>query len=719
MSSQLPPEHVHSVQFYGDDGVLLHELESYIGKALAAGNSTVIIATPGHIDGLARKLTGQGIDLGKAKAEGRYVAMDAAKVLSEFMVNGRPDRGRFSEMMGRTIACAAQASDDENRRVVAFGEMVALLWAEGHSEAAIELEKLWNELGRTYSFSLHCGYPMQGFCREELADSLRKICGEHTRVVQNETFGSVGSGSVGSEDKRLRKAPDVAQPRPILPGVEWHEWEEPFRLFIESVQDYAIFMLDADGVVVTWNAGAERAKGYRAAEIIGKDFSIFYSEEDVRAGKPQRLLGLAAKEGRVEDEGWRVRKDGSKFWANVTLTAIKDATGKLIGFGKLTRDLTESRRTELALRRTEERYRLFIEAVQDYAIFLLDPEGNVSTWNTGAERIKGYKANEIIGQHFSRFYPEEDVRSGKPAWELEVATKEGRFEDEGWRLRKDGSKFWANVIITPVKDSMGGLLGFSKVTRDVTERMLAKKSLEESQRKLQSSERSLRDLSFHLLRTQDEERRRIGREIHDSLGQYLSVLKMKLDAMSASPPTTEESAECAKLVDACVKEVRTISYLLYPPMLEEMGLTSAIPWYLEGFSDRSGIQTLFHAPQNFGRLSRDAELVLFRVLQESLTNVQRHSGSNTAEIVISKEENLVTLQVTDKGKGLPGAILEKSGRDWMGSLGVGLRGMSERLRQLGGTLDVLSDENGTQVRATVPSGKLTSTTASSTSTTSV
>jgi PAS domain S-box-containing protein len=442
-------------------------------------------------------------------------------------------------------------------------------------------------------------------------------------------------------------------------------------------------------------------------------------EEDIRSGKPQRLLGLAAKEGRVEDEGWRVRKDGSKFWASVTLTAVKDATGKLIGFGKVTRDLTERRRTELALRRSEERYRLFIDAVQDYAIFMLDPEGNVSTWNTGAERIKGYKANEIIGQHFSRFYPEEDVRSGKPAWELEVAMKEGRFEDEGWRVRKDGSKFWANVVITPVKNSAGELLGFSKVTRDVTERMLAKKSLEESQRKLQDSERSLRDLSFHLLRTQDEERRRIGREIHDSLGQYLSVLKMKLDAMNLSPETAEESGECAKLVDACVREVRTISYLLYPPMLEEMGLTSAIPWYLEGFSDRSEIQTSFHAPENFGRLSRDAELVLFRVLQESLTNVQRHSGSSTAEILISEEENMVTLQVTDKGKGLPSAILEKSGRDWMGSLGVGLRGMSERLRQLGGTLDVLSDGNGTQVRATVPSGKLTSNPATSTSATSV
>ena len=495
---------------------------------------------------------------------------------------------------------------------------------------------------------------------------------------------------------------DLQEEGLLLSEIAWHQSEEPFRLFVESVQDYAIFMLEPDGIVATWNPGAERAKGYKASEIIGQHFSSFYPPEDVRAGKPHKLLDLAAKEGRVEDEGWRVRKDGSQFWANVTITAIRDATGKLIGFGKVTRDLTEHQRADVALRRSEERSRLFIEAVQDYAIFMLDPEGNVITWNAGAERIKGYKASEIVGQHFSRFYPEDDVRSGKPPWELEVAAREGRFEDEGWRVRKGGSRFWANVIITAVRDHAGILLGFSKVTRDSTERMLAEKSLEESRQKLQESERSLRELSLHLLRTQDEERRRIGREIHDSLGQYLSVLKMKIDIMATSPPTAEESIECANLVEECVKEVRTISYLLYPPMLEEMGLNSAIPWYLEGFSNRSGIKTTFQAPKDFGRLSRDAELVLFRVLQECLTNVQRHSGSKTADISISHTDNAVTMQVVDKGKGLPAPILEQGNQDWMGSLGVGLRGMSERLRQLGGALEIVSNETGTRVRAIVP-----------------
>jgi PAS domain S-box-containing protein len=683
------------VQFYGDDGVLLHELRNYIGKALMRGSSAVIIATSAHIDNLAKKLRDQGIDLARATAESRYIALDATEFLSQFMVDGRPDPALFSQKMGQIIARAAEASLDDNRRVVAFGEMVALLWAEGKSEAAIQLEKLWNDLAKTYSFSLRCAYPMQGFCHQEMADSLLKICAEHSGVVLDgspSTITSEGHSSIA----RLQ------QEGFVLPGIEWHGKEEPFRLFIESVQDYAIFMLDPEGRIASWNAGAERTKGYKASEIIGRHFSTFYAKEDVHSGKPQRLLALAEKEGHAQDEGWRVRKDGSKFWASVTITAIRDSDGKLIGFGKVTRDLTERRRAELALRRSEERSRLFIDAVQDYAIFMLDPEGCVSSWNTGAERIKGYKASEIIGQHFSRFYPEEEVRAGKPAWELEVATREGRFEDEGWRVRKDGSRFWASVIITAVKDGSGNLLGFSKVTRDFTERMRAQRSLEESKQKLQASEKSLRQLSLHLLRTQDEERRRIGREIHDSLGQYLAVLKMKLDSMSFSLATTEETAECADLVEECVKEVRTISYLLYPPMLEEMGLKSAILWYLDGFSKRSGIETTFDAPEDFARLSRDTELVLFRVLQESLTNVQRHSGSATADIFISLTDDAVILQVADRGKGVPRAILEQGSQDWMGSLGVGLRGMSERLRQLGGALDVSSDESGTQVRATVP-----------------
>ena len=190
--------------------------------------------------------------------------------------------------------------------------------------------------------------------------------------------------------------------------------EEQFRLLVEAVPDYAIFMLDLEGRVTTWNAGAERIRRYKASEIIGQHYSRFFLEEDVQSGKPLQLLDRAAKEGRVEDEGWRVRKDGSTFWAHVTIEVIRDEAGKYVGFGNLIHDLTEAKRAEHALRWSEDRFRLMAEAVQDYAIFMLDPEGHVSTWNTGAKRIKGYTAEEIIGRHFSCFYPEEDILADKP-----------------------------------------------------------------------------------------------------------------------------------------------------------------------------------------------------------------------------------------------------------------------------------------------------------------
>lgn len=345
-------------------------------------------------------------------------------------------------------------------------------------------------------------------------------------------------------------------------------------------------------------------------------------------------------------------------------------------------------------------FQLLVEAVQDYAIFILDPVGNIKTWNAGAERIKQYTTAEIIGRHFSIFYPEEDKRNGKPQWELEVASREGRFEDEGWRLRKDGSRFWANVIITALRDSSGKLVGFGKVTRDFTEWMEAREALA-------NSERSLRELSLHLLSTQDEERRRIGRDLHDSLGQYLAVLKLKLEAIASlvgnhPDVAVQDVADCIRLTDDSIKEVRTVSYLLYPPMLEEMGLKSAIPWYLGGFSSRSGIKTAFKTEEPFGRLAPDAELALFRVLQESLTNVHRHSGSETADVRLLTRDGNAVLEIEDKGKGFNQTVLEQGGKDWMGALGVGVRGMNERLRQLKGRLEIISQECGTLVRAIVP-----------------
>ena len=243
-----------------------------------------------------------------------------------------------------------------------------------------------------------------------------------------------------------------------------------FRLLVESVTDYAIFMLDPDGYVVTWNAGAERMKGYRAEDIIGKHFSTFYPPEALERNWPAKELEMAARDGRFEDEGWRVRKDGTHFWANVVITALRDEQGKLIGFGKVSRDLSERRGAEQHLRESEERFRLLVDSTVDYAIFMLDAQGNVASWNPGAQRIKGYTTDEIIGRHFSTFYTADAVSAGWPDHELREATRLGRFEDEGWRVRKDGTRFWANVIITAMRRGDGTLRGFVKVTRDISER---------------------------------------------------------------------------------------------------------------------------------------------------------------------------------------------------------------------------------------------------------
>jgi PAS domain S-box-containing protein len=248
------------------------------------------------------------------------------------------------------------------------------------------------------------------------------------------------------------------------------EVDNPFRLLVEAVADYAIYMLDPLGHVVSWNAGAQRFKGYTAAEIVGRHFSEFYTPEDQDSGLPARVLRTAEREGKFEGEGWRVRKDGTRFWAHVVVDPIRDGAGGLLGFAKITRDLTERKAAEQTLRDAREEFELLVQSVTDYAIYMLDLAGNVVSWNAGARRIKGYAPEEIIGQHFSRFYTEEDRAAGEPERALATALRDGRFEKEGQRVRKDGTHFWANVVIDPIRGPDGGLRGFAKITRDISER---------------------------------------------------------------------------------------------------------------------------------------------------------------------------------------------------------------------------------------------------------
>jgi PAS domain S-box-containing protein len=261
---------------------------------------------------------------------------------------------------------------------------------------------------------------------------------------------------------------------PTLPPSE----EARYRLLVESITDYAIYMLDLDGIVTSWNAGAERFKGYAASEIIGKPFSIFYTPEDREAGQPERALQTAALEGRFEAEGWRLKKDGSRFWTHAIIDPIRAPSGQLIGYAKITRDLTERKRAEEALKSSEEQFKLLVQGVTDYAIYMLDSQGLVASWNPGAERIKGYRQDEIIGQHFGRFYPDEDRAAGEPQRSLQIASETGRFEKEAWRVRKDGTRFRAHVVIDRITDEFGTIVGYAKITRDITERDEAQRSLE-------------------------------------------------------------------------------------------------------------------------------------------------------------------------------------------------------------------------------------------------
>jgi PAS domain S-box-containing protein len=259
---------------------------------------------------------------------------------------------------------------------------------------------------------------------------------------------------------------------PLIAGVNEPSLEL-YKLMAQTVRDYAIFFLDPQGRVASWNPGARAIKQYEAHEIVGQHFSKFYQESDVAKGWPQHELKVAAETGVFEDEGWRVRKDGTRFWANVLITALKDNRGKVLAFTKITRDLTERKQHEELVRQSEERFRLLVEGVEEYAIYMLDPKGIVTSWNTGARRITGYESAEIVGRHFATFYTQEDAENGRPAAELMTARAQGRAEDEGWRVRKNGSRFWARVAVTPLYDSTGTLRGFAKVTQDLTQRKQA------------------------------------------------------------------------------------------------------------------------------------------------------------------------------------------------------------------------------------------------------
>ena len=479
-----------------------------------------------------------------------------------------------------------------------------------------------------------------------------------------------------------------------------------YRLLVEAVTDYAIYMLDPQGIVTSWNPGARRFKGYEAAEILGQHFSRFYTEEDRRSGLPARALETAHREGRFESEGWRVRKDGRRFWAHVVIDPILEPSGKLMGFAKITRDLTERKHAEEALRRSEEQFRLLVDGVTDHAIYMIDPQGRVTNWNRGAQRIKGYSPEEIIGESFRRFYTEEDRDRGEPERALEIAARVGRFETESLRVRKDGSRFWADVVIHPIRSDDGVLLGFAKITRDVTERRQVQRDLDEAREQLVQSQKmeavgqltggiahDFNNLlmailgSLWLLRKRLPDHRDFTRLIDNAIegAQRGATLTQRMLAFSRRQKLDPEPVDVAALVHGMTEFLQRS---LGPSNRIETHFSSSLPLI------QADTNQLELALLNLAVNARDAmpDGGAITIAAREVEVAADHSGG-------LKPGPHVCLSVTDSGEGMDAATLARAREPFFTTKGVGrgtglgLSAVHGVMEQLGGGL-ILKSEKG-------------------------
>ena len=467
---------------------------------------------------------------------------------------------------------------------------------------------------------------------------------------------------------------------------------DAYRRLIESVQDYAIFLLDREGHIASWSRGAERLKGYTAGEIIGRHFSVFYPPEAIERRWPQQELKMAGETGRLQDEGWRLRKDGSRFWANVVITAIRDDAGGLRGFSKVTRDLSDRRQQEERLRQSEGRFRLLVEAVRDYAIIMLDPQGQVTSWNSGAQRITGYLAGEIIGRHFGAFYPSEAVDKRWPEQALALAREHGRFEEEAPRLRKDGSTFWANVVVTPVYDRDGILIGYAKVTRDLTDR-----------KRVEALEKAERQTSEFLAM--------LAHELRNPLAPISNALQLLL-RKPASDPTEQwvrdvlqrQSAQLTRLVDDLldVSRITRSAIALSKQPLDARGVVRAAVAASMQWIEARRHKLSVDVPQDEPLTVLGDEARLTQVVQNLLDNAAKYTREG-GEVAVSarREDGDVLIAVKDTGIGMDAELLQsvfdvfKQGEQALhrpeGGLGLGLTLVQRLVRLHGGSVEARSE----------------------------
>ncbi len=478
-------------------------------------------------------------------------------------------------------------------------------------------------------------------------------------------------------------------------------------------------MLDPEGRVTSWNAGAQRFKGYTHDEIIGRHFSQFYGEEDRKAGLPARALEISAREGKFENEGWRIRKDGSRFWAHVVIDPIRSPDGRLVGFAKITRDLTERKAAQDRLRQKEEQFRLLVQSVTDYALYMIDPEGYVSSWNLGAERIKQYRAEEIIGQHFSKFYTEGDRLKGEPQNALATARREGRFEKEGWRVRKDGTQFWANIIIDPIRDETGAIIGFAKITRDITERRETQKALEQAREALAHSQKM------------DAIGQLTGGIAHD----FNNLLMVILGSLELAGKRLPDDARIATLISnatqAAQRGAALTQRMLAFARRQDLDLKPIdIPALVRGMTDLlqsslgPSVQIETHFPLKLDLVHADANQLEMALLNLAV-NARDAMPDGGSIVIAAREETVkprsrsklkagryVRLSVKDTGEGMDKATLRRAMEPFFTTKGVGrgtglglsmVHGMTE---QSGGRFFLKSQKGeGTTAEIWLPAAK--------------
>jgi len=476
---------------------------------------------------------------------------------------------------------------------------------------------------------------------------------------------------------------DFPGPAPPFSPLNADQESTLFRVLIENLRDYSIATLDPQGRYNSWNEGSERLLGYTEAEALGQPSRLIFTAEDRERGDPEEEMRIAREHGRAEDDRWHVRKDGSRFWASGIMTPILDESGAFLGYAKIMRDLSARRQAEEALRASEERYRLAVENVQDYVIYHIDPHGVVTSWNKGAERIKGYTESEVLGQHFRLFYTEEDIRSGKPEREMEIAARDGRCEEEYWRVRKGGQRFWGNEIMTALRTETGELLGFIKISRDLTQRRLAEE------------ERIAAEREASVL----AERHRMAQELHDTLAQGFTGIKLQLDAAEEALEDAPKEAKACVLrardiaQESQVEARRTIRALrLYALETRELGV--ALSHLVQDSTTGSEMEAQFQMTGSPYPLPAPVESEIFRIAQEALTNAMRHSGARRLLVELAFAETTVRLRVRDDGQGFdPEAA---------GHAGFGLQGIRERVKRLGGSLRLQSAPGqGTELDVTV------------------